>query len=425
MLVLGAPSAASGASLPAPADQPLNQQPQTYDAPSVPIIPSLPPIPKVPSVTVPKAPSVGLPGGGGGGVGRTIGGGGGGVGGGFTGTSSANSAGRSPAPVRPARPSGGGRVGASVVAAGRKAHRRSARRRAAAAQRRLQREVRRLTPCFSAISRLERAVLVLRAGLGGRPALGRRAVASRLGVRVGTVAGRERRGLRGLRSQDRSSGCSKVAVVRRAGRVLLSADYLPSATGPAVASALAGDSGASRRGALTGRPAPGGATDAAGTPATAEPALKLDPEGSGPSILLLLGLSALVLALAALVPGYRMAGAALTRRSERAADHRRQQLVAAVSDLLGDEEPDDRNGDRQAAPARRSNGHVADGHPANRHAAEGQTASGHAANGQTAERQAGNGQAANGQTAEGQKAEGQAGNGQAANGRRRRLRIRG
>ena len=400
MLALGAPYAASGASLPAPADQPLNQLPQTYDAPSVPITPSLPPIPKVPSVTVPKAPSVGLPGGGGGGVGgvgRTISGGGGG----FTGTSSGGSSGRRPAPVRPARPSGGGRVGASVVAAGRKAHRRSARRRAAAAQRRLQREVRRLTPCFSAISRLERAVLVLRAGLGGRPALGRRAVASRLGVRVGTVAGRERRGLRGLRRQNRSSGCSKVAVVHRAGRVLLSADYLPSATGPSVASALAGDSGASRRAALTGRPAPGDATDSAGTPATAQPALKLDPEGSGPSILLLLGLSALVLALAALVPGYRLAGAALTRRSERAADRRRQQLVAAVSDLLGDDEP----GDQKPAPARRSNGHVADGHPA----------SDNAANGQTAERQAGNGQTAEGQT----------GNGQAGNGRRRRLRIRG
>ena len=76
---------------------------------------------------------------------------------------------------------------------------------------RLRRAVGRLRGCFYAISRSERQVLILRAGLGGSPALSGREVARRLGVSTVRVRSLERRGLRRLRSAGRTDGCGRPA----------------------------------------------------------------------------------------------------------------------------------------------------------------------------------------------------------------------
>jgi hypothetical protein len=75
-------------------------------------------------------------------------------------------------------------------------------------ERRLRRIVRRMDACLPAIADAQRQVLVLRAGLGTRPARSRGEVAQLLGVRGARVARLERRGVRTLRRLDRATNCA-------------------------------------------------------------------------------------------------------------------------------------------------------------------------------------------------------------------------
>ena len=77
--------------------------------------------------------------------------------------------------------------------------------------RRLQRAVRNLQGCLANVTGLDRRVLVLRAGVGGRPAASRESVARRLGVSQRRVVRAERSGLRSLRGAARSGGCESDA----------------------------------------------------------------------------------------------------------------------------------------------------------------------------------------------------------------------
>src|SRR5205807_2099650 len=72
--------------------------------------------------------------------------------------------------------------------------------------RRLRTEVKQLSGCLGTLPSLQRRLLGLRAGLGGR-ALSRGAAARRLGISTGRARALERGGLRSLRSSARSGGC--------------------------------------------------------------------------------------------------------------------------------------------------------------------------------------------------------------------------
>jgi hypothetical protein len=74
-------------------------------------------------------------------------------------------------------------------------------------ERRLRRTVRRLSGCLDALAAGSRQVLVLRAGIGLRAPLSRRAVAERLDASLRQVARRERRGLHDLRRAARAGRC--------------------------------------------------------------------------------------------------------------------------------------------------------------------------------------------------------------------------
>jgi hypothetical protein len=74
-------------------------------------------------------------------------------------------------------------------------------------ERRFRRSAQGLEPCLFAVSGFEREVIVLRAGFGGRRALGRRRVAHRLGASVSRVSRAERRALRALGTARRTHGC--------------------------------------------------------------------------------------------------------------------------------------------------------------------------------------------------------------------------
>jgi hypothetical protein len=74
-------------------------------------------------------------------------------------------------------------------------------------ERRLRTTIRRLQDCLGGLSRLERRVLVLRAGIGAGPARSRARVARRLDVSVRRVARTERRGLRTLHGLARAGRC--------------------------------------------------------------------------------------------------------------------------------------------------------------------------------------------------------------------------
>jgi hypothetical protein len=91
-----------------------------------------------------------------------------------------------------------------------------ARERRRASARRLRAVLARLEGCFYALSRLERRVLVLRAGLNGRRAHSRSGVARRLNISRRGVRRTERRGLRRLRAAARRDGCATSARASRA-----------------------------------------------------------------------------------------------------------------------------------------------------------------------------------------------------------------
>jgi hypothetical protein len=71
------------------------------------------------------------------------------------------------------------------------------------------RSVKRLSPCLYALPRLERRVLVLRAGLGRAAPRSRRTVARRLGTSQRRVKRAERRALRRLAKANRRDGCAR------------------------------------------------------------------------------------------------------------------------------------------------------------------------------------------------------------------------
>jgi hypothetical protein len=113
------------------------------------------------------------------------------------------------AEVAPA-PGGGRSTPRSTSAASSTRHpARTAARPPARRERRLRRVVTDLGGCLRTIGRLQRRVLVLRAGVGAARPHSRRAVAGRLDTTVGRVARVERRGLRALRRSARAGRCGE------------------------------------------------------------------------------------------------------------------------------------------------------------------------------------------------------------------------
>ena len=235
----------AAATTPASAGGPgLPSVPQVPKPPAVPQLPSVqpPPVtlptpPSVPQVNVPRtpqAPSVSPPS--------------------LPGTPGGGSAGRA-APAAPGALPGqgtsgslpystGGSTGSGSASA--RADRPAQRRRE---NRRLQRSVRNLQGCLSSVDGLDRRVLVLRTGLGGRPSSSRQSVARRLGVSQRRVARAERSGLKSLRGAARGGSCesgpSPMAVSRMPWLMPLSS----ASTGLPLLSmaSLAGDSRAEER----------------------------------------------------------------------------------------------------------------------------------------------------------------------------------
>jgi hypothetical protein len=154
--------------------------------PAVPQLPGGTPVPAVPNLTrLPAAPG---------------------------GSPSASTGGGTPARGAPIGlpASGTSAVETAVVAAGTRVRARGgsrATRRADRRARRLRATVRRLQDCLGGLDRVERRVLVLRAGIGAGPARSRGRVARRLDVSIGRVARIERRGLRTLRGLARAGRC--------------------------------------------------------------------------------------------------------------------------------------------------------------------------------------------------------------------------
>ena len=184
------------------------QTPALPNLPSAPKPPALPQLPQVqpppvhlpaaPAPAVPQVPSPGVPS-----PGVSLPPVPGVTGGGSTGSQSV--------PGTPGALPGQGGTGYAPGGAGAQddsgpaARRRGAERRGV--NRRLRRSVRSLQGCLPAVSGLERRVLVLRAGLGGRPAGSRRAVARQLEVSPRRVARAEARGLKRLRGAAQQSAC--------------------------------------------------------------------------------------------------------------------------------------------------------------------------------------------------------------------------
>jgi hypothetical protein len=311
------------------ADLPSVELPQLPEVPHVPAVPQLPSVPAVPSPQVPAAPAPpALPSPNvpptGGGAGKLTGRGG------VTGGGSVGDA---------ASVAGGGLVdavaaGESGAGQGRQGTGPPAR------ERRLRREVRRLSPCLDALSSLERRVLVLRAGLGGRRALSRGATARRLGISVRRAVAAERRGLGRLTRANRATGCGRGgAPPSFSGSVAVAVAV---ADAPIVAQVLgvAGVRAESRR-----RPAdrPGRSPFTGGSTRPSEP-LGLEATGASSvaersdDLALMIVLAALATALTSLavVRGSRVAGEVRERRAERATEQRQEELVESVRRILGD-----------------------------------------------------------------------------------------
>ena len=314
--------------------------------------PSAPPVrsPGIPSA--PAAPSLGGSpiGGGGGGistpsVGSAIGSAAGGHGGsGASGGSGGSGAGASGVQA--------GAAGGSWAAAERspQARRRRAARRRASVRRRkaFSLDVGRLTPCFGAISRLERGVLVLRAGLGQYRPHSRRATAGRLGVPVRTVIRSERRGLRGLKRADEKTGCGLAGGGARGLRIA-NGTFLPASTAPAIAHtglawarspmlvSLFGSSFDAAADRSPGRESSQDSVDVAGVAAASsfdDDKAAASDGGSRLALTLALCLMAALMAAVTLGRGWRLADAVRRRRSEAAEARRHEQLKAAVLGIL-------------------------------------------------------------------------------------------
>jgi hypothetical protein len=159
--------------------------------------------------------------------------------------------------------------------------------------RRLRAILSKLEGCFYALSRLERRVLVLRAGLDGRRPHSRSGVAKRLNISRKGVRRTERRGLRRLRRAARSDGCAVRARASGAGDVPLGGFIGPVAALEPVAS---------RTAASIGAPAPSEflRRGEAAEPAPSSPFPNLDGGGSGASGWLVVGASWAVAMLAVL-----------------------------------------------------------------------------------------------------------------------------
>jgi hypothetical protein len=190
---IGAPSvpAADLPTVQVPSTPSLPQTPSVPQAPEVPHLPSAPQAPSAP----PLRPSGSLP--------------------------------SPPAAVHPSAPAGAGAAGpsarrvvvsgfpsAGAPSTGRRSAGGLARSRKPArgvtrsrSLRRFRSTVRRLRGCFYAISRFERRVVALRAGIGRTGPLSRRAVARRLDVSTRRVRRLEGRAVRRLRSANRADGC--------------------------------------------------------------------------------------------------------------------------------------------------------------------------------------------------------------------------
>lgn len=183
------------------------------------------------------------------------------------------------------------------------------RHRRAARESRLRREVRRLSPCITVLSGLQRKVIIQRVGLGGQPPRSRRATAMRLDVSLRRVVRAERRGLRRLAAADRRTGCG---------------------ARPFTGGAEQGEVGGLNLGFSEPPQAAAGLPDAASDETTGGGGLPF------PAILLLaalaLGSGAAVLRMMNREP----VAVPLQRFAERADDWKHESLVASVKQLLGD-----------------------------------------------------------------------------------------
>jgi hypothetical protein len=237
---------------------PLPSAPQLPDVslPAVPRLPAVPNVsdaPNVPAVPPLRRPSTSQGGATTGASTQTRDRSSGGSGAAPTGGSGATSTGGSRGDTSGA----GRRAGSGSPASGRRTTARRVRR-----ERRLRTTVRRLQTCFGGLSRLERRVLVLRAGIGAGPPRTRTQVARRLDVSTRRVTRLERRGVRTLRSLAGGGRCGGVGARSTAGAPVAE---------PRMAAALQG---------LHGRPiGSGGAADA--TDVKGERKSSGDGQGSG------------------------------------------------------------------------------------------------------------------------------------------------
>jgi hypothetical protein len=244
-----------------------------------------------------------------------------------------------------------GRFAATAARRGRRGARRNVR------ERRLRRAVHRLEPCLDVVTSFQRRVLVLRSGLGEARPHTRRGAARRLGISLRRVTRAERRGLKAISRADRATGCGYgvigggsgeggfALIAERAPMVAALLGIDTAAGGDTAAAggdtATAGGNTAATGGDTAARPAedsvltdgPGPAADIAA--AAAEGAALAAEEGGFPFVVLL-ALLALVLGLAGVTRGRRVAGAVLDRRAEEARERRHQELVAAIRDILRD-----------------------------------------------------------------------------------------
>ena len=165
--------------------------PGATSSPTVPTVPGGPTLPSVPILRPSTSQGGGTAGGSAPGRGPSSGGSG------TTSTGGSGGSGGSGSSTPGAR----GRAGAGKPAGKRPAVRRIRR------ERRLRKTVRRLQGCFGGLSRLERRVLALRAGIGAGSPRTRTQVARRLDVSTRRVTRLERRGVRTLRGLAGAGRC--------------------------------------------------------------------------------------------------------------------------------------------------------------------------------------------------------------------------
>jgi hypothetical protein len=240
----------------------------------------------------------------------------------------------------------GGSIPGESGTAGTSEQRRAVQRQRRARERGFRRKVRRMAPCFYALSQFEGRVLALRAGLRGARPHSRGYVARRLDVTGRRVQRTERRGLRKLRRTDASDRCAFASGRRHHGVDVAVRILVGAPVADAVVFAATGESRGADRGEVAG-------AQASSDPQAAGIAVPLIASGEGEygsggvPIWALLVAAALLLTAAILAaqrrrpPPAAVAGTPITEaqaRAERRAERVRARAAAELERGRADEE---------------------------------------------------------------------------------------